>query len=140
AIGRRSPHVKPIPASFAQQRLWFLARLDGNKSCYNVPMAMRLSGRLHRAALLSALTAIVERHEVLRTRFVEIDGTPYQSIGSADGVCVQEEDLPSEADLRAICEREAREPFDLENDCLIRLRLLTCSEAEHVLLVTMHHC
>ncbi|GAA5207395.1 amino acid adenylation domain-containing protein [Streptomyces thinghirensis] len=140
AIGPR-PHTadEPVPLSFAQQRLWFLAQLDGTSAYYNIPMAMRLSGPLDRSALLRALETIVQRHEALRTRFVERDGVPYQEIGDGRDFTVGEETLTDPAALPSICEREAVAPFDLARDSLIRVRLLRESEREHVLLVTMHH-
>jgi hypothetical protein len=57
-----------LPASFAQQRLWFLDRLEPDRATYNVPLATRLRGPLDVAALASALSALVERHEALRAR------------------------------------------------------------------------
>ncbi|MFB7089600.1 amino acid adenylation domain-containing protein [Streptomyces sp. NPDC056296] len=140
AIGPR-PHTadEPVPLSFAQQRLWFLAQLEGTSAYYNIPMAMRLSGPLDRPALLRALETIVQRHEALRTRFVERDGVPYQEIGDGRDFTVGEEALTDPAALPSICEREAVAPFDLACDSLIRVRLLRESEREHVLLVTMHH-
>ncbi|MFF9687115.1 amino acid adenylation domain-containing protein [Streptomyces sp. NPDC014623] len=140
AIGPR-PHAgnEPVQLSFAQQRLWFLAQLDGTSAYYNIPMAMRLSGPLDRPALLRALETIVQRHEALRTRFVERDGVPYQEIGDGRDFTVGEEELTDPARLPSICEREAVEPFDLARDSLIRVRLLRESEHEHALLVTMHH-
>src|SRR5262249_50764045 len=125
----RSQNEK-IQLSFAQQRLWFLARLDGTSAYYNIPMALRLSGHLDRPALIRTLKAIVERHEVLRTRFVETEGVPYQRIDDGKGFTVSEEDLADGDDLRSICEKEAVEPFDLESESLIRVRLLRQSENE----------
>ncbi|MFH8350392.1 condensation domain-containing protein, partial [Streptomyces sp. NPDC018045] len=129
----------PPHLSFAQRRLWFLAQLDGADASYNIPMALRLRGRLDRDALLRALEAVVQRHEVLRTRLVSHDGVPYQHIGDGSDFAVREEELADPAELPLICEREALAPFDLAHDPLIRVRLLRRSEREHVLLVTMHH-
>ncbi|MFI5685500.1 amino acid adenylation domain-containing protein [Streptomyces sp. NPDC051636] len=129
----------PLPLSFTQQRLWFLAQLDGTSAAYNIPMAMRLRGRLDRPALLRALEAIVQRHEVLRTRFADDGGVPRQVIGDGGDVEVAEEELADPARLAAICRDEAAAPFDLERGPLIRMRLLRQSEQEHHLLVTTHH-
>ncbi|MCP4662407.1 MAG: AMP-binding protein, partial [bacterium] len=69
-----------LPLSFAQQRLWFLDRLESGSAVYNIPSSLALTGRLHRRALSRALSEIVRRHEVLRTRFATVDGEPYQVI------------------------------------------------------------
>ncbi|MGW6589094.1 condensation domain-containing protein, partial [Streptomyces globisporus] len=133
------PADEPVPLSFTQQRLWFLAQLDGTSAAYNIPMAVRLRGRLDRSALVRALEAVVQRHEALRTRFVDRDGVPYQHIGDGRDFAVRPEELADPADLPRICAEEAAAPFDLERDPLFRARLLRESEQEHVLLVTMHH-
>ncbi|MGW7047349.1 amino acid adenylation domain-containing protein [Streptomyces avermitilis] len=129
----------PVPLSFTQQRLWFLAQLDGTSAAYTIPMAMRLRGRLDRPALLRALEAVVQRHEVLRTRFADDGGVPRQVIGDGGDFTVAEEELTDPARLAAICRDEAAAPFDLERGPLIRVRLLRQSEQEHHLLVTTHH-
>ncbi|MEI7137390.1 condensation domain-containing protein, partial [Pectobacterium atrosepticum] len=73
--------TQPLPLSFSQQRLWFLAQLDPAASqAYHLPAALRLTGRLDRPALTTALNGLVARHESLRTRFTSIDGQPAQQI------------------------------------------------------------
>ncbi|WP_215544466.1 non-ribosomal peptide synthetase [Amycolatopsis sp. CA-230715] len=129
---------EPVPLSFTQQRLWFLAQLDGPSAAYNIPMGLRLRGRLDRTALVRALEAMVQRHEVLRTRFLDREGVPYQYIGDGRNFAVGFDDVES-ATVFPICEQEAAAAFDLANDSLIRARLLRVSEREHVLLVTAHH-
>jgi len=70
----------PAPLSFAQQRLWVLDQIDGDSSQYNLPSALRLTGRLDRVGLHQALNALVERHEVLRTRYVDGEILPMQVV------------------------------------------------------------
>ncbi len=130
---------EPGRLSFTQQRLWFLAQLDGSSAAYNIPMAMRLRGRLDSPALVRALEALVRRHETLRTRFVDRGGVSYQQIDDGRDFVVPAEELPDPAELPLRCAREAGTPFDLERGPLIRARLLRLAEQEHVLLVTMHH-
>ncbi|PHS16284.1 MAG: non-ribosomal peptide synthetase [Blastopirellula sp.] len=129
----------PVELSFAQQRLWFLSKLEGTSANYNIPMALRLSGKLNKEALFFSLKAIVARHEVLRTRFVESDGTAYQFIEDADHFQITEAQLDDENELSNICESEALTPFDLGKDMLIRAQLLSITEDEYALLVTLHH-
>ena len=76
----RSVRPPRLPLSYAQQRLWFIDRLEGNSTAYNVPEAFRLEGKLDRDALENAINTIVERHESLRTNFEEINGEAVQVI------------------------------------------------------------
>ncbi|MGJ7607440.1 amino acid adenylation domain-containing protein [Variovorax sp. LT1R20] len=138
----RADRSTPLPMSFAQQRLWFIARVDPEASkAYHVPDAVRLRGALDTAALQAAFDRIVERHEVLRTRFVGIGGEALQVIDEARGFALRHEDLrgASEAELERIVREEALRPFDLALGPLIRGRLLALGADDHVLLVTMHH-
>ncbi|MBA2674790.1 non-ribosomal peptide synthetase, partial [Ramlibacter sp.] len=138
------PRGESLPLSFAQQRLWFLSRLDGRSMAYHMPLGLRLTGTLDRAGLQRALDRIVARHESLRTRFVITDGQPTQRIApDSAGFLLLDQDLRGCADANArvehIAQEEASTAFDLENGPLIRGRLLALDGDAHVLLVTMHH-
>ncbi|MDP9050381.1 MAG: amino acid adenylation domain-containing protein, partial [Acidobacteriota bacterium] len=134
-----------LPLSFAQQRVWFLAQMEGGSEAYHVPIGFRLSGNLHRNALRQALNNIVVRHESLRTTFNYTDGEPVQriSVAEASQFHLQEHDLRQHRDARHELDRlsaeEARASFDLEAGPLIRGRLIREAEHEHVLLITVHH-
>ncbi|WP_157831216.1 non-ribosomal peptide synthetase, partial [Pseudomonas sp. 43NM1] len=131
------------PLSFAQQRLWFLAQMDGGNSAYNIAASLRLRGRLDVAALQRALARIVERHATLRSRFVEHQDQPQVSIDAAATLRLQIEDWRDQAQspqaLRARIQAEAAQPFDLQHGPLIRGSLLTLADDHHVLLVSLHH-
>ncbi|MGF2508184.1 amino acid adenylation domain-containing protein, partial [Ralstonia pseudosolanacearum] len=134
----------PLPLSFAQQRLWFLAQMEGGSEAYHIPVGLRLKGELDEDALRRALDRIVARHEALRTRFEVQEGQAVQFIVPADvGLTLEWVDLSteeaSEHQLGLQAEAEARTPFDLEQGPLIRGRLVKLGEQEHVLLITMHH-
>ncbi|HST47695.1 amino acid adenylation domain-containing protein [Jatrophihabitans sp.] len=141
------PHAdrdQPLPASFAQQRLWFLAQLEGGSAAYHIPEAFSLDGPLDRAALAGALDALVTRHEALRTRLVSVAGQPVQQIDPpGTGFALTTDDLTGSADpaaeLAALRQREAAEPFDLARGPLARGRLVVLGEDRHVLLLTLHH-
>ncbi|HEX6912704.1 MAG TPA: amino acid adenylation domain-containing protein [Longimicrobium sp.] len=139
----RADRGAPLPLSYAQQRLWFLERMGGLGGTYHVPMRLRLHGALDRGALLRALDRLVERHEVLRTTFVEADGEPRQRIAPPGGFRLREHDLGGQADAEAQLQRLAAEelaaPFDLEHGPLVRGRLVRLADDDHVLLLTMHH-
>ncbi|MFI1973450.1 condensation domain-containing protein, partial [Streptomyces cinnamoneus] len=129
-----------IPLSFAQRRLWFLGELEGPNPTYNIPAALRLAGELDRRALHDALRDVVERHEVLRTVFPAVDGTPRQRILPMDSVALE---LPvaevAETDLDEALAHAAALPFDLSCDVPLRARLYALAPDEHVLLLVMHH-
>lgn len=129
-----------IPLSYAQQRLWFLNKLEGSKAVYNSPLALRLSGPLDRVALRTALSDVVGRHESLRTTFPEKDGVPYQNIvDAAESAPALTVANMTEADLAGAIRRAVREPFDLTVQTPMRAWLFALSPDEHVLLLVVHH-
>ena len=135
----------PLPASFAQQRLWFLDRLEPGSPLYNIPTAVRLAGDLDVAALGRALSEVVRRHEVLRTTFADDGGVPRPVIGPAVDVPLPVVDLSAlpaevrEAEaLRLVAEESARS-FDLARGPLLRAMLIRLAPEEHLAVVTMHH-
>ncbi|TCP54505.1 amino acid adenylation domain-containing protein [Tumebacillus sp. BK434] len=134
-----------FPLSYAQQRLWFLDQLMPGNPAYNISTAVRLQGTLHPDALFQALRQIAARHETLVTSFREVDGAPMQVIDPELTLDLALLDLsgygPDEqgAQMAARIAAQSQEPFDLQTAPLLRLSLLKLSEAEHVLLLTMHH-
>ncbi|HEY6348111.1 MAG TPA: amino acid adenylation domain-containing protein [Candidatus Angelobacter sp.] len=134
-----------IPLSFSQQRLWFLAQIEGGSQAYLSPVGLHFKGQLDRAALQRALDRIVERHEALRTTFTLIDEEPVQRIASvADSrFHLLEYDLRRHPDIRVEHDRlvaqESNAPFDLEAGPLVRGRLIRASEDEYTLVINMHH-
>ncbi|WP_122740696.1 non-ribosomal peptide synthetase, partial [Pseudomonas viridiflava] len=132
---------QPMPLSFAQQRLWFLAQMDGGNEAYNIPMALSLEGALDVTALTRALARIVERHETLRSRFVA-SGDSAQVLfvpTPADARLLVEDIRHAPLSLDACLRAEAVAPFDLAHGPLIRARLLQVADERHVLLLTVHH-
>jgi ubiquinone/menaquinone biosynthesis C-methylase UbiE/acyl carrier protein len=145
------PQLRPmqrperLPLSYAQQRLWFLDRLQGSSVEYNMPRAVRLRGELDYPALHRAIDTIVQRHEVLRTHFPAFEGEPEQVVDQTFKIEVPIEDLsrldPSvqrELVLNAL-RQGSSQPFDLAHGPLLRMAVIKLSEHEHILLRTMHH-
>ncbi|GAA1855054.1 hypothetical protein GCM10009836_38880 [Pseudonocardia ailaonensis] len=138
------PRERPAepPLSFAQQRLWFLYRLEGPSSTYSIPSAARFPRDTDTAALAEAVRDVVARHESLRTLFPDRDGTPYQRIlGSSDPEWTLEVpvvDIPAE-DLHTALAADADEPFLLESELPVRARILVLPSGEAVLSIVVHH-
>ncbi|UPL08773.1 Gramicidin S synthase II [Pseudomonas sp. IsoF] len=133
------PRDAPLPMSFAQQRLWFLAQMDGGNQAYNVPMALVLRGPLDADALETALLRIIERHETLRSRFVPRDASAEVVFAAtAGGEWFQREDIGADA-LPARLHEAASAPFDLAHGPLLRACLLRLGAEHHVLALAVHH-
>jgi amino acid adenylation domain-containing protein len=134
-----------VALSFAQQRLWFINQLAPASPAYNIATAIELTGTLDVAALERSLSEIVRRHEILRTRFVAVEGTPLQLIADEFAVTMPVVDLSGLAEaLRMqeadrILESEAATAFDLGELPLLRIRLLKLSEQQHILVLVIHH-
>ena len=141
------PQQRPerLPLSYSQQRLWFIHQLQKSTPEYNMPAAFRLRGELAVSALQRALDHIVERHEILRTRFVEIEGEPAQVIAAELHIALPIDDLSGLDDeakracINTAIRGEHEQAFDLTRGPLLRLRLLKLAHADHVLLWTVHH-
>ncbi|MFI3044765.1 amino acid adenylation domain-containing protein [Pseudomonas coronafaciens] len=132
------------PLSSAQQRLWFLAQLEGGNAAYHMPLNLRLRGPLQVSALESSFNQLVTRHEALRTTFMDIEGEGWQCVAVAG----QRLPLPvidlqgyhdAEARLGELMEEEGARPFDLTTGPLMRVSLVKQADDEHVLLLTQHH-
>jgi amino acid adenylation domain-containing protein len=128
----------PLPLSFAQERFWFVDRLGGG-AAFNMPAAARLRGALDADALQRALDALVERHEMLRTAFVERGGVPAQLVVHGLRVVIDRRDAVSVEEARGIAQRLADTPFDLAQAPLMRVALLRTAPGEHVLVIVLHH-
>jgi len=138
-------HAGEWPLSFAQQRLWFLNQLEQGGATYNVPAAMRLTGKLNLPALHQCLTEIVRRHEVLRTAFADVDGRPVATLTPASELRLRVIDLQMiepdqhEPQVLRLARAEADRPFALTQSPLLRVTLVQLDPREQVVLFTMHH-
>ncbi|MBW8875033.1 MAG: non-ribosomal peptide synthase/polyketide synthase [Acidobacteria bacterium] len=143
----RDARDEALPLSFAQQRLWFVQQLDPESSAYNVPIAVKLEGRLKPAILERCFAEMVSRHETLRTTFVAVAGEAVQVIapaGEAPPFFLPQVDLTrlggrAEVEAGRLARAEARRAFDLRRGPLLRALLLRLGPATHVLVATIHH-
>ncbi|MEK6283280.1 MAG: amino acid adenylation domain-containing protein, partial [Acidobacteriota bacterium] len=134
-----------LPLSYAQQRLWFFDQLQPHSAAYNLPLAVRLRGRLELAELVRSLNRVIERHESLRTSFVMEDGEPSQVIAAELELALPVFDVSelgaAERELEAaqLLAAEAAEGFDLSRGPLLRAKVIKLGEQEHIASLTMHH-
>jgi len=141
----KTSRQQPLPLSFAQQRLWFMDQLEPGSAMYNIPDAVRLTGRLNVDALQQSLREIIRRHEILRTSFQTVDGIATQVIADSlelDFPTIDLSDLPEtmrDEEAQKLILVEAKKPFDLSKAPMLRTLLIRLSAEEHIILLTMHH-
>jgi len=134
-----------VPLSYAQERLWVLEQLEATGAAYHIPSTVRLNGTLDVGALERSFTELVRRHDMLRTRFAAVDGSPEQVIDAPGQFRLETEELEAqaaeerEAALRRRVAEIAGASLDLERGPLFRAVLLKLSAEEHVVVVVMHH-
>lgn len=141
----KRPADAVVPASFVQQRLWFLDQLEPDSATLNIPIALRIHGNLRVSIMEQSLSEIVRRHETLRTTFPEIDGKPIQRIHDPWPVSLpvidlrtySEQEREQEAYHRAT--QEAQLAFDLASEPLLRGRVFQLAENEYLLVIILHH-
>jgi aryl carrier-like protein len=143
-LERRQPG-EVVPLSFSQQRLWFLDQLERDAHPYNTLSAFRLAGDLDVPALAASFSAIVGRHEALRTIFPTMDGGPVQEVLPPAPVPLPVIDLaalPEPARLpetHRLAQDEARRSYQLDRGPLYRNTLLRLDACDHVVLIAAHH-
>ncbi|PSB51012.1 non-ribosomal peptide synthetase [filamentous cyanobacterium Phorm 6] len=134
-----------FPLSFAQQRLWFLNQLQPNSAFYNIPLGLHFSGQLNIVALESSLQLLINRHEILRTNFIAVDGEPVQVIAATRDFTLPVVDfrpLPAserELEYDKLASQSVMYVFNLAQEPLLRAQLVQLTPTENVLLLTVHH-
>lgn len=145
AISHVSRTSNVFPLSFAQRRIWLFNELDPGNPVYNIPIALRVGGILSVEALHETLNELARRHEILRTRYSNVESEPVQIIDPPGSVSLCVADLSAlgrldrEARAARLAEAEALRPFDLSSEHPLRARLLRLGERDHTLLLTLHH-
>ncbi|TAE52366.1 MAG: non-ribosomal peptide synthetase, partial [Nostocales cyanobacterium] len=131
-----------LPLSYAQQRLWFIDQFEPNSASYNIPIALRLQGKLEFTALENSFREIINRHEALRTNFQAREGKAAQIIHQTTNWQISVINLQhsvTETNIQELIQQQLIQPFDLANESLFRATLIVLSETEHLLLICMHH-
>ncbi|OPG95128.1 hypothetical protein B2I21_27960 [Chryseobacterium mucoviscidosis] len=139
------PREPYMPLSYAQERIWFFEQWQQDSSMYNISKALHVMGELDEAALEQSYQQLIERHESLRTNFVDQAGLPKQMIHPFRSLSIRRLDLRNDVGerqyfrLQALIAEEEQQPFDLANDPLIRTSLYRLDDEEWVLLLVVHH-
>ncbi|KAF9576059.1 hypothetical protein EC968_000125 [Mortierella alpina] len=132
-----------LPLSFAQQRLWLHAQLEGVSAIYHIPIAFRVHGLFNRTAWQQALDELYSRHEALRSVFINVDGRPQVRILPAEGMPLRYADLRNSAhedmELKRIAEEMTSTPFNLEQEPSVRTAIVQLRDDDHVIFITLHH-
>ncbi|HEX5081472.1 MAG TPA: amino acid adenylation domain-containing protein, partial [Blastocatellia bacterium] len=142
---KREPRGDFTPLSYAQERLWFIERMEGGTPIFNLIGVIDLTGELHVAALEGSLNEVIRRHESLRSRFDEVDGVPAQIVMDERPIKLEMVDLADtpreerESVRRGFAQAEAAQPFDLTHEPLLRAKLLRFEADHHALILTIHH-
>ncbi|AIC93107.1 non-ribosomal peptide synthetase [Shouchella lehensis] len=138
-VSRKSP----LPLSYAQQRLWFIEQLEGVSALYNIPVVWKLKGKWEHKPLEKAWNKLIERHESLRTLFIENEvGDPLQVISPHEYQTISFEMVPSyfnEVQKEVYIQKEVEKPFELDKGPLIRAKIFKEKETDWILTCTMHH-
>ncbi|MEC9375344.1 MAG: amino acid adenylation domain-containing protein [Pseudomonadota bacterium] len=129
-----------FPASFAQQRLWFLYRLQPKSPAYNIAMAKLLDGELNKTAIEHSIKRLVNRHESLRTRFKTVDDKPMQWVFDSLDIEINFDKLPGAEPktIQKVINQLAQQPFNLEKEPLFRVHLFQ-KRNTHLIVIVIHH-
>lgn len=136
---------RPLPLSFAQQRLWFLAQFEGASAAYHIANAVKLEGTVDFTLLEQAFQTVVQRHEALRTTFQVQGGMPGQVIAPTLTIPIETVDLRTvpidqqQEQCDAAIRTSTQSLFDLVKGPLVRVSAIQLADDDMVLAVTMHH-
>ncbi|KAF0849422.1 non-ribosomal peptide synthetase [Nocardia caishijiensis] len=123
-----------VPLSFAQQRMWFLFRVNGPSPTYNIPFAVRLTGPVDVAAVRAAIGDVVGRHEALRTLFPEVDGVGAQQVLDHADIPITVTDFSESAAVAL-----ATHSFDLSHEIPLRAGIFEVTAQQWIVVLVMHH-
>ena len=135
---KEKKQIHLFPLSYAQQRMWFLERLNPGSPVYNLPFAIRIKGALRKDIFEQALKKIIRRHEILRTTFKEIKGEVRQVVSPRSSIKIEISEVPP-GDVRDRIRQLAQTAFDLEKGPLGLINLITVGPDDYVMILVMHH-
>lgn len=139
---RDRPDILNIyPLSYGQQSLWFLWQLAPKSAAYNVAFTCRICSPINVTTLQKSFQNTLDRHPQLRSKFFKQDNNVVQQIHQTQFTDFQQINASTwrEQELEQRVFQEYQQPFNIENDSIMRVRLFSCSQQEHILLVTIHH-
>lgn len=143
-IPRRHSGIK-VPLTPTQMRFWLLERIHPGTSAYNIPIFFKIKGKLSIKSLEKSFKYLIQRHSLLRTKFIETDGEPYQQIFERDDFKLNETELrkydlsDNDPNVLKILNNELQKPFDFKNDFLLRIHLIVGKKNEYILSIVTHH-
>ncbi|MCY9537232.1 amino acid adenylation domain-containing protein, partial [Paenibacillus thiaminolyticus] len=133
------------PVSHAQRRLFFIQQMEPNSTAYNMPSIYHITGPLKESILYKAFDLLVQRHEVLRTKFLLRDGHPVQQVlPSIDFTCAyadlsEEPEACKQEAIQRFIQKESETCFDFQQETLFRVKLCKVAEEKYMLFMNMHH-
>jgi NRPS condensation-like uncharacterized protein len=139
------PKADHYPLSHAQRRLWVLNQLGEEDGSFNIPMMYTITGAIDRTTFEQVLQTIVERHEILRTTFVEVDDDPMQRVADASAAKINVsyhewvDRNYSQEEIKLLCQHDVVAKFDLANGPLWTAKLIRMKDSSHVFILNMHH-
>ena len=135
---QKAPQGEPLPASFAQQRLWFIDTLEAQSAQYNLPMTFCMEGPFDRSAFEKTIDTLVSRHQVLGERLVQTGNGLTQVYDPNLKVAINWQDLGDNT-LEALAEQDANTAFDLSKPPFFRVTVVKVHEQCHGILFNLHH-
>jgi|GEM_PF-520801 len=132
-----------LPTSYGQERIWFFEKMLPNSATYNIPFVYKIKGNLNILALEKTIGKILQRHEVFRTTFCEVEGAPVQRVSPHSLPFTLQiskvEEIKGKIDFTEYLSRFGRQPFDLNKGPLIKFELIEMDNHLHFLLINVHH-
>ncbi len=144
SIPRRGS-IDNIPLSSAQTRFWFLQKLTPDNPVYNIAFVLKITGELRTDILEKSINSIIRRHEILRTSFPVVDGTPFQKINKFKPINIPVINLNNdshnykELELSNVMAQKAQKPFELDGESFLKIILYKKADKEYNLLIITHH-